>query len=182
MKIRFYITIALFLFISAALFGQKKANLEGIEMGDKAPEIELPNVNGEDFKLSQLEGKLVLVNFWASWCAPCRKKSPEMIEIFEKYKDTDFEDGESGFEIVNVSLDKNQVAWENSIEKDGIGAFMNVGDMKGWKSATAKTYNIRKIPSSVLLDGKGKIIALNMSTQDLNKKLKRMKKGGWLWF
>lgn len=182
MKIKLTIIITLFFLLSTNLFGQRKANLEGIEIGDMAPEIELPTVGGDGFKLSQLQGKLVLVNFWASWCAPCRKKAPDMIEVFDKYKDSDFEDGESGFEIVYVSLDKSEVAWKNSIESDGIGAFVHIGDMNGWKSATAKTYNIRKIPSSVLIDGEGKIIALNLDSQDLNKKLKRMKKGGWLWF
>jgi thiol-disulfide isomerase/thioredoxin len=176
------IILTLIILVTTNLFGQKKANLEGIAIGNMAPEIELPTVDSEDFKLSQLNGKLVFVNFWTSWCSPCRKKAPEMIKVFEKYKDMDFEDGENGFEIVYVSLDKNQIAWENSIKKDGIDDFLNVGDMKGWKSATAKTYNIQKIPSSVLLDGEGKIIAVNLSPQDLKKKLKRMKKGGWLWF
>ena len=182
MKKKSNIIIALFFLLSINLHGQKKANLEGIEIGDMAPEIALPTVDGGDFKLSQLHGKLVLINFWASWCAPCRKKSPKLLEVFDMYKTADFDDGEKGFEIVNVSLDKNQIAWENSIKKDSIGGLLNVGDMKGWNCEAAKSYNIRKIPSSVLLDGEGKIIAINLSPQDLQKKLKRMEKGGWLWF
>ena len=182
MKKNSAIIIAVLFLLTTNLLGQKKANMEGIEVGQMATEIALPTVEGEDFKLSQLQGKLVFVNFWASWCAPCRKKSPELREIYDKYKASDFEDGEKGFEILNVSLDKNQVAWENSIKKDSIAEFINVGDMKGWKGATAKSYNISKIPSSVLLDGEGTIIAKNLSTQSLKKKLKRMKKGGWFWF
>lgn len=182
MKIKLGILISFFVFLTTGLLGQKKANLEGIEIGEMAPEIELPTVDGEAFTLSQLKGKLVYVNFWASWCAPCRKKSPELKEVFESYKNADFDDGEQGFEVVNVSLDKNEIAWKNSIEKDGVGDFVNVGDMKGWNSSTAQTYNIRKIPSSVLLDGEGKIIAKNLDPQSLKKKLKRLKKGGWFWF
>ena len=182
MKSKITIIITFLFLLTTNIFAQKKANLEGIEIGNMAPEIELPTVDGEVFKLSQLKGKMVLVNFWASWCSPCRKKSPELLKIFNKYKDTDFDDGEKGFEIIYVSLDRNEIAWKNSIEKDSIGDFLNVGDMKGWKCTAAKTYNIRVIPSSVLLDGEGKIIAINISLQDLKKKLKRMKQGGWLWF
>jgi thiol-disulfide isomerase/thioredoxin len=182
MKLKISIVLALFILAGNSLFSQKKANLEGIEPGEVAPEIMLPKLDGENFQLTQLKDKLVLVYFWASWCAPCRKKAPDMVEVFEKFKDADFEDGENGFEIVYVSLDKNEVAWKRSIEKDGIGAFIHIGDMKGWKSPTMKTYNIRRIPSNVLLDGKGKVLALNLSPDDLKKKLKRMKKGGWFWF
>lgn len=182
MKIKAGIILLLSFFLTTSLFSQKKANLEGIKIGDMAPEIELPTVDGEDFKLSQLKGKVVLINFWASWCAPCRKKSPELLEVFNTYKNAEFDKGEKGFEILNVSLDKNQMAWKNSIKKDAVGVFLNVGDMKGWKCTAAQTYNIKKIPSSVLVDGEGEIIAINLSPQDLKKKLKRLKQGGWFWF
>lgn len=181
MKKSVTIIITLFFLLANNLVAQKKSNLEGIEVGKMAPEIELPTADGDDFKLSQLKDKIVLINFGASWCAPCRKKSPELIEVFNKYRDTDFDDGEKGFEIVSVSLDRNEIAWKNSIAKDGTGGFLNVGDMNGWKCSAAVTYNIKSIPSSVLLNGQGKIIAINLSPQDLKKKLKRMKKGGWPW-
>jgi peroxiredoxin len=177
------IIITIFFFSVISLSAQKKANLEGIEIGEMAPEIELPNVDGEDIKLSQLKGKVVLINFGAAWCAPCRKKIPYLLEIFNNYKDSDFDNGEKGFVVFSVSLDKNEIAWKNSIEKDGTEGFINVGDMKAWKSTAAVTYNIKSIPSSVLIDGEGKIIAINLRTKDLNKKLKRMEKGsGWFWF
>ncbi len=182
MKKKLTIILTLFIFLTINLVAQKKVNLEGIEIGKMAPEIELPDTEGEVMKLSQLKGKIVLINFWAAWCAPCRKKAPELVELLNNYQDSDFDDGETGFMIFSVSLDRNEIAWKNSIEKDGIGDFLNVGDMKGWKSSAATTYNIKSIPSSVLLDGEGKIIAINLSPKDLSKKLKRMEKGGWLWF
>ncbi len=163
-------------------FGQKKVNLEGIIIGNKAPEIQLPDLNGNVVTLSQMKDKVILINFGASWCAPCRKKSPELLEIYNEFGNTEFEEGETGFVIISVSLDQNEMAWRNSIERDGTGDFVNIGDMQGWKCEAAVSYNIKSIPSTVLLNGKGEIIALNLSTRDLKRKLKQMKKGGWLWF
>lgn len=176
------IIVAFFFLLTSSLYAQKKVNLEGIEIGSMAPEIELPTVEGESFKLSELKGKVVLINFWASWCAPCRKKAPELIEVFNEYKNTEFDGGEKGFEIVSVSLDRNDAGWKNTIKKDGIGAFLNVGDMNGWKCTAAQSYNIKTIPSSVLLDGDGEVIAINLSPENLNKKLKKLKQGSWWWF
>lgn len=182
MKKTLSIIFILFSVLTNNGFAQKKANLEGILIGNTAPEIQLPNVNGDVITLSQIEDKIILINFGASWCAPCRKKTPELIEILNEFNNTDFEGGDKGFTIVSVSLDNNEMAWKNSIEKDGTGDFVNIGDMKGWKCDAAVSYNIKSIPSNVLLNGDGKIIAINLSSKDLKKKLKQMKKGSWFWF
>ncbi|NPD47465.1 MULTISPECIES: peroxiredoxin [unclassified Lentimicrobium] len=170
-----------FLF-SGDLLAQKKENLEGIEIGMMAPDIELPSIEGITIKLSQLKGKVVLINFWAAWCAPCRKKVPALREILNTYKDSEFDNGETGFEIFSVSLDKNEISWKNTVVKDSIIDFINVGDMKGWDSPAANAYHIKKIPSSVLIDGEGKILAINLKPKDLDKKLKKLKNGSWFWF
>ncbi len=174
--------IAFSCLLSISSFAQKKENLEGIKVGMKAPEIELPNMQGDLVKLSQFNGKLVLINFWAAWCAPCRKKAPALREILDKYNKVEFDDGEKGFEILSISLDKNEISWKNSVAKDSIVDFVNVGDMKAWKSPAAIDYSIKKIPTSILIDGDGKIIAINLKPKDLDKKLKKLKDGGWLWF
>jgi len=182
MKKTLSIIFVLFAMLTNNGFTQKKVNLEGILVGNMAPDIQLPDVHGDTIVLSQLKNQIVLVSFGASWCAPCRKKSPELLEIYHEFKEADFEDGASGFVILSVSLDNNEMAWKNSIEKDGTGALMNVGDMQGWKGEAAVAYHIRTIPSSVLVNGEGKIIGINLHSKDLRKKLKQMKKGGWLWF
>lgn len=182
MKKTLSIIIILFTVLINTGFAQKKVNLEGIQIGNTAPEIKLPNVNGDIVTLSQMKDKIILLSFGASWCAPCRKKSPELLEVFNEFKDAEFEDGESGFAIVAVSLDNNEIAWRNSIERDGTGELINIGDMKGWKCDAAVSYHIKSIPSTVLINGDGKIIAVNLNSRDLKRKLKQMKKGGWLWF
>ena len=170
-----------FFVLSAGAFAQKKAHLEGVETGMAAPEFTMPTFDGDTFNLSDLRGKVVLINFWASWCAPCRKKAPALLELHEKYRDEEFDDGATGFEIVCVSLDRNQTAWKNSIQKDQTGGLINVGDMKGWNCDAAINYNIKRIPTLILINGEGNIVALDPGTADLNKKLKRMRKWRWFW-
>ena len=164
------------------MLAQKKVNMEGIEVGIEAPDIMLPSIDGDTLKLSELENRIILVNFWASWCSPCRKKNTVLIKVFQEFKDAEFNDGEDGFDIFSVSLDRNAISWTNSIKKDSVNDFINVGDMLGWESPAAKAYCIKSIPSNVLVNGSGVIIAVNITPSDLKKKLKRMKKGGWLWF
>lgn len=135
-----------------------------IDVDNQAPEIDLPDVNGKNVKLSSLRGKYVLIDFWASWCAPCRMESPNMVAVYNKYKD-------KGFTIYSVSLDKSKKAWLAAIKSDKLGDWVHVSDLKYWNSAAAKTYKVRGIPYTVLLDKTGKIIAKGLRGEELKKKL-----------
>jgi len=141
----------------------------GLKIGDKAPEIRLPNTTGDTIALSMLRGKIVLVDFWATWCAPCVEEQAELVKLYTKYKTAHFKSGE-GFEIYGVSLDNKKTAWLNQISKQKI-VWTQVSDLKYWSSPVAKTYNIQELPFNVLIDGEGTIIATNLHGSELDKLL-----------
>lgn len=139
------------------------AELNKLPAGSDCPEISLNTVDGKPFSLSSLKGKIVLVDFWASWCAPCRKENPHLVEIYKKYKGTDFE-------IFGVSLDENIEAWKNAIEKDNI-TWTQVSDLKKWESKAVLDFHIEAIPYSILIDRNGKIIAKGLRSDELEIKI-----------
>jgi peroxiredoxin len=132
-------------------------------IGQDAPDISLPSVNGEELSLSSLKGKVVLIDFWASWCGPCRKEMPNVVKAYAKFKD-------KGFEIFGVSLDQDKARWEEAIAKDGI-TWPQVSDLKQWSSSVVRLYNIQGIPYTVLIDRQGKILAKNLRGPELESKL-----------
>ncbi len=132
-------------------------------VGQFAPEISLPSPDGKEIALSSLKGKLVLIDFWASWCGPCRKEMPNVIKIYSKFKN-------KGFEIYGVSLDQDKKKWMEAITKDGIN-WPQVSDLKYWDNVAARIYNVQGIPYTVLIDKDGKIIAKNLRDQELEKKI-----------
>ena len=129
-----------------------------------APEIELYNPKGKKIKLSKLRGKLVLIDFWASWCGPCRKESPNLVEAYNKYRKRKFENGK-GFDIFSVSLDKNKSAWISAIEKDGLIWKYHAWDE--YKKAS-ELYDVNSIPYAVLIDGEGRVIAQGSELRGIN--------------
>ena len=144
--------------------------VEGINLGNKAPEIMQASPKGNVITLSSFKGKMVLVDFWASWCGPCRAENPAVVEAYNKYHSLNFKNGK-GFEILSVSLDQNASAWEKAIEKDQLIWPNHVSDLQGWSNAAAMRYGINSIPTNVLVDGNGIIIAKNLRGSDLEKTL-----------
>lgn len=132
-----------------------------------APEIALPNPAGEVMKLSSLRGKYVLIDFWASWCGPCRVENPNVVRLYNKYK------GDK-FEIFSVSLDKDKDKWVKAIEADGLLWDYHVSDLKGWETTMVEKYQFNGIPHTVLIDPEGKIIAEKLRGPTLERKLQEL--------
>ncbi len=135
----------------------------GLKIGQQAPDISLPDSSGKLQTLSSLRGKYILVDFWASWCGPCRFENPNVVRLHQKYKD-------KGFDVLSVSLDQDKKAWLRAIEADGM-EWNHVSDLRKWESAVVPVYHINAIPMTFLLDKKGVIIAKDLRGPDLEKKL-----------
>ncbi len=144
---------------------QNKLKLQRMisDMGAKAQEIALPSPKGDTIRLSSIKGKYVLVDFWASWCTPCREENPNLVKLYKKYKS-------KGFEIFQVSLDKTKAAWVKAIKDDGL-TWIQVSDLKYWDSPIAKVYNVESIPSSFLMDKDGTIMSKNLRGEALQERL-----------
>ncbi len=145
------------------MFHEVVKRMLSTNVGQFAPEISLPSPDGKEIALSSLKGKLVLIDFWASWCGPCRKEMPNVVKIYSKFKN-------KGFEIYGVSLDQDKEKWMEAITKDGIN-WPQVSDLKYWDNVAARIYNVQGIPYTVLIDKDGKIIAKNLRGQELEKKI-----------
>ena len=133
--------------------------------GNPAMDIALPDPQGDTIRLSDLKGQVVLLDFWASWCKPCRLENPNVVSMYQKY-------GKEGFTVYSVSLDNNRDKWLAAISKDKLSWPNHVSDLKGWKSAGGAIYGVKSIPFTVLIDREGNIVGTNIRGPELENQLK----------
>jgi len=147
-----------------------QAQTVGLDIGQKAPDVSFQSPDGKTYKLSDLKGKIVLIDFWAAWCSPCRRENPNVVQVYNTYKDKNFKSGQ-GYTVYSISLDKDKAAWEQAIKDDGLIWPYHVSDLMHWKSEAAKIYQVRGIPTNFLIDGNGIIIGKALRGDQLSQAL-----------
>lgn len=163
--------LSIFALAFLPLFSQAQSgNVIGLNVGNIAPDIIMKNLKDSSIALSSLRGKMVLIDFWASWCGPCRQENPMIVKTYKGYKDSIYLNG-SSFTIFSVSLDKVKKSWEDAVVHDSLNWPYHVSDLKYWQNAAAQQYQVFSIPTNVLIDGNGVIVAKGLRGDQLPKAL-----------
>lgn len=156
------ISIIVFLFSAFYSIAQEVANIN-----DPRLQIKLPDVKGDSITLASLKGKVLLLDFWASWCMPCRAANKKLVRLYDKYK-------EKGFEIFSVSLDEDKSDWKKAIARDKI-SWVQVNDPRGsWNAKTAADWNISVLPTTFLINKKGDVVAIDPEGKELEKGIREL--------
>src|SRR6056297_2530906 len=170
-KNKVVLTIVFVALMAFSASSQTTEAKKGNSVGDIAYEIKLPNPKGDTVALSDFRGELVLIDFWAGWCGPCRRENPNVVKAYKEFKDKNFTKGD-GFTVYGVSLDKDRSTWLSAIDKDNL-TWTQVSDLKYWKSPYVQKFGVRGIPYNILIDENGKILAKNLRGKRLESTLEK---------